>query len=70
MGKEVAQRENNMKQFTIYDNADDGYTIWWTYYDKYNNRWMKKKMFVNTKETMIMWKKRLEAEGYKFVGKL
>jgi hypothetical protein len=59
-----------MKNYTIYDNADGGYTIWWTHYDKYNGRWLKKKMQVNTKESMVMWKRRLEADGYKFVGKL
>jgi hypothetical protein len=59
-----------MKQYTIYDNADGGYTIWWTNFDKYNNRWLKKKFQVNTKESMIIWKRRLEGDGYKFVGKL
>jgi len=59
-----------MKNYTIYDNADGGFTIWWTHYDRYNNQYVKKKMLVNTKDSMLMWKKRLEADGYKFVGKL
>lgn len=59
-----------MKNYTIYDNADGGYTIWWTQFDRYENRYVKKKMVVNTKESMMMWKRRLENDGYKFVGKL
>lgn len=59
-----------MKAYTVYDNTDGGFTIWWQYFDRYNNRWLKKKMLVNTKESMLMWKKRLEGDGYKFVGKL
>lgn len=59
-----------MKTYTIYDNADGGYTIWWTQYDRYNNKWVKKNMLVNNKPTMLMWKRRLETDGYKFVGKI
>ena len=59
-----------MKAYTVYDNIDGGFTIVWNQYDKFNNRWIKKNMSVNSKETMFMWKRRLEADGYKFVGKL
>jgi hypothetical protein len=59
-----------MKQYSVYDNADGGFTIVWNHFDRYNNSWIKKKMFVNSKETMLMWKRRLESDGYKFVGKL
>lgn len=59
-----------MKAYTVYDNIHGGFTIWWQYFDKYNNKWAKKSMVVNSKEMMIMWKRRLENDGYKFVGKI
>jgi len=59
-----------MKTYTIYDNADGGFTIWWTSYDKYNNKYVKKKMVLYTKESMLMWKRKFESGGYKFVGKI
>jgi hypothetical protein len=59
-----------VKTYTVYDNVDGGFTIWWQYFDKYHAKWIKKKMLVNSKETMMMWKKRLERDGYVFVGKI
>ena len=59
-----------MKKYTVYDDVDGGFTIWWTSYDKYNSEWIKKNMVVNTKESMLMWKRKFESGGYKFVGKI
>ena len=58
------------KTFTIYDNTDGGYTIWYKYFDKYRNDYQKKKMVVTNKESMLMWKRKLENDNYKFVGKI
>jgi len=61
---------NNYKLYTVYDNTDGGFTIWWQSYDRYSGMVKKKSFTVNTKEAMIKWKRELEQSGYKFVGKL
>ena len=59
-----------MKKYTIYDNANDGFTICYSYLDAYSNKTIIKKIQCYNKESMIKFKKDLESKGYKFVGKL
>lgn len=58
------------KLYTIYDNANGGFTIWYQYYDKYENKYMKKAIHFEFKQSMLKYKQGLENNGYKFVGKL
>ena len=58
------------KLFTIYDNMNGGFTIMYQYYDKYNNKIIKKTIHFEFKQSMIKYKNNLEMDGYKFVGKL
>jgi len=58
------------KLYTIYDNADGGYTIWYQYWDRYTNKCVKKYLTFDYKESMIKYRTSLEKNGYKFVGKL
>jgi hypothetical protein len=59
-----------MKTYTIYDNANGGFTIWYQYFDRYENRYVKKAIHFEFKNQMLNYKKKLEDEGYRFVGKI
>jgi hypothetical protein len=59
-----------MKTYTIYDNLEGGFTIWWKYYDKYNNKYVKKSYNAINKDGMMVFRRELERNGYKFVGKI
>ena len=59
-----------MKTYTIYDNTDGGYTIWYKWYDYKQNSFVKKSYYAYNKQVMIKFTKSLEENGYKFVGKI
>ena len=59
-----------MKSYTIYDNVDGGYTIWYKYYDYSCQEFIKKSFQAKTKSLMLDFTKKLENNGYKFVGKI
>jgi hypothetical protein len=59
-----------MRYYTIYDNASGGFTLKWTFYDKFENKNVINTTTVDTKQEMINWKRKIESKGYKFVGKL
>ena len=59
-----------MKTYTIYDNVDGGYTIWYKFFDYSAQDFIKKSFQAKTKSIMIDFTKKLEKSGYKFVGKI
>ena len=59
-----------MKTYTIYDNTDGGYTIWYKYYDYTQSSYVKKNYYAYNKQSMVKFVKDLENRGYKFVGKI
>lgn len=59
-----------MKTYTIYDNADGGYTIWYQFFDNSNKNFVRKFFQANTKALMLDFAKKLQKNGYKFVGKM
>jgi len=59
-----------MKTYTIYDNLNGGFTIWIQYFDTYENKYKKVAKHFEFKNAMLNYKKQLEADGYKFVGKI
>jgi hypothetical protein len=59
-----------VKTYTIYDNANGGFTIWYQYYDSYENKYVKKSIHFEFKNQMMSYKTKLEENGYRFVGKL
>lgn len=54
-----------MKVYTVYDNADGGYSIWYK-----SNNFDKKSYYAYNKKIMLSFCKKLENDGYKFVGKI
>lgn len=59
-----------MKTYTVYDNADGGYSVWYQYYDYYIQQYVKKSFYAYNKKKMLEFTKSLETNGYVFVGKL
>lgn len=59
-----------MKTYTIYDNADGGYSIWYKYYDNNTSSYVTKNFYAYNKKKMLEFSKDLESKGYKFVGKI
>ena len=59
-----------MKTYTVYDNADGGYSVWYQYYDYSINQYIKKSFYAYNKKKMLEFTKSLETNGYVFVGKL
>lgn len=59
-----------MKTYTVYDNTDGGYSIWYQYYDYGINQYVKSKYYAYNKAKMLSFTKSLEDNGYKFVGKI
>ena len=57
-----------MKTYTVYDNMDGGFSIWYKYYDGTN--YIKKSYYAYNKKSMLEFTKKLESNGYKFVGKI
>ncbi len=59
-----------MKTYTVYDNADGGYSVWYQYYDYSIQQYVKKNFYAYNKKRMLEFTKSLENNGYVFVGKL
>lgn len=59
-----------MKSYSVYDNTDGGYSIWYQYYDYSINQYIKKSYFAYNKKKMLEFTKELQNNGYVFVGKL
>ena len=59
-----------MKTYTVYDNADGGYSVWYQYYDYSINQYVKKSFYAYNKKKMLEFTKSLDNNGYVFVGKL
>lgn len=59
-----------MKTYTVYDNTDGGYSIWYQYFDYSIKQYIKKSYFAYNKKKMLSFVSELENNGYVFVGKL
>jgi hypothetical protein len=59
-----------VKTYTVYDNMDGGYSIWYQYYDYNQKQYIKNYYYAYSKKVMMSYTKDLENKGYKFVGKL
>lgn len=59
-----------MKTYTVYDNADGGYSVWYQYYDYSIKQYLKKSFYAYNKKKMLEFTNNLENNGYVFVGKL
>lgn len=70
MVKEADQKRNNLKKYTVYDNASGGYTVWYQFYDYSVKDYVMKDFNAYDKTQMLKFTKQLELNGYKFVGKL
>lgn len=70
MVKEADQKRNNLKKYTVYDNASGGYTVWYQFYDYSVKDYVMKDYNAYDKTQMLKFTKQLELNGYKFVGKL
>jgi hypothetical protein len=68
--KEADQKRNNLKKYTVYDNASGGYTVWYQFYDYSVKDYVMKDFNAYDKTQMLKFTKQLELNGYKFVGKL
>jgi hypothetical protein len=68
--KEADQKRNNLKKYTVYDNASGGYTVWYQFYDYSVKDYVMKDYNAYDKTQMLKFTKQLELNGYKFVGKL
>lgn len=70
MVKEEDQKRNNLKKYTVYDNASGGFTVWYQFYDYSVKDYVMKDFNAYDKTQMLKFTKQLELNGYKFVGKL
>ena len=70
MVKEADQKRNNLKKYTVYDNASGGYTVWYQFYDYSVKDYVMKDYNAYDRTQMLKFTKQLELNGYKFVGKL
>ena len=70
MVKEADQKRNNLKKYTVYDNASGGYTVWYQFYDYSVKDYVMKDFNAYDKTQMLKFTKQLKLNGYKFVGKL
>lgn len=70
MVKGADQKRNNLKKYTVYDNASGGYTVWYQFYDYSVKDYVMKDFNAYDKTQMLKFTKQLELNGYKFVGKL
>ena len=70
MVKGADQKRNNLKKYTVYDNASGGYTVWYQFYDYSVKDYVMKDYNAYDKTQMLKFTKQLELNGYKFVGKL
>ena len=70
MVKGEDQKRNNLKKYTVYDNASGGYTVWYQFYDYSVKDYVMKDYNAYDKTQMLKFTKQLELNGYKFVGKL
>ncbi len=70
MVKEEDQKRNNLKKYTVYDNASGGYTVWYQFYDYSVKDYVMKDYNAYDRTRMLKFTKQLELNGYKFVGKL
>jgi hypothetical protein len=68
--KEVALNQSSLKSYTVYDNTDGAYTIWYQYFDYSIKQYLKKSYYAYNKQKMLSFTKDLEKNGYIFVGKL
>jgi hypothetical protein len=68
--KEADQKRNNLKKYTVYDNASGGYTVWYQFYDYSVKDYVMKDFNAYDKTQMLKFTKQLKLNGYKFVGKL
>jgi hypothetical protein len=68
--KGADQKRNNLKKYTVYDNASGGYTVWYQFYDYSVKDYVMKDFNAYDKTQMLKFTKQLELNGYKFVGKL
>jgi hypothetical protein len=68
--KEADQKRNNLKKYTVYDNASGGYTVWYQFYDYSVKDYVMKDYNAYDRTQMLKFTKQLELNGYKFVGKL
>lgn len=68
--REVDRKRNNMRRYSVYDNASGGYTVWYQYYDYSAKEHIMKDYNFNNREEMLRFTKKLERDGYKFVGKI
>jgi len=68
--KEADPKRNNLKKYTVYDNASGGYTVWYQFYDYSVKDYVMKDYNAYDKTQMLKFTKQLELNGYKFVGKL
>ena len=59
-----------MKEYSVYDNADGGYTITYRFFDLTLRRMMYKTYQAYNTEQMIRFTKDLQKKNFKFVGKL
>ena len=70
MVKGADQKRNNLKKYTVYDNASGGFTVWYQFYDYSVKDYVMKDFNAYDKTQMLKFTKQLELNGYKFVGKL
>jgi hypothetical protein len=68
--KGADQKRNNLKKYTVYDNASGGFTVWYQFYDYSVKDYVMKDFNAYDKTQMLKFTKQLELNGYKFVGKL
>jgi len=59
-----------LKRYTVYDNTDGGYSIWYEYYDLSKRQYVKKTYYAYNKQAMLNFTKKLQSNGYSFVGKI
>lgn len=59
-----------MKTYTIYDNLNEGFCIFYQYYDYKKEQLIVKTYKAKSKSFMLLYAKMLECNGYKFVGNI
>ena len=59
-----------MKTYTVYDNLNEGFYIYYQYYDYKNQKLVQKEYKAKSKSFMLLYAKMLESNGYRFVGRL
>jgi hypothetical protein len=59
-----------LKRYTVYDNASGGFTVWYQFYDYSAKDYIMKDYHFHSKDDMLRFTRKLEREGYRFVGKI